>query len=125
MFLFINNEYDKIYINSPRLHQDLYHNLNKCFSNYIPIRILPNILKEEDTDVVFEEIVNKEDFEKSDTQIETYESIEKLKFPQEFEDGGFFKLDDLNEKEMNDPRVQAMFKRSRHNNLSVFLFSRD
>ena len=28
-------------------------------------------------------------------------------------------------KEMNDPRVQAMFKRSRHNNLSIFIFSQD
>ena len=34
-------------------------------------------------------------------------------------------LDELNEKEMNDPRVQAMFKRSRHNNLSIFIFSQD
>ena len=24
---------------------------------------------------------------------------------------------------MNDPRVQAMFKRNRHNNLSIFIFS--
>ena len=34
-----------------------------------------------------------------------------------------FILDDINEKEMNDPRVQAMFKRSRHNNLSIFIIS--
>ena len=26
---------------------------------------------------------------------------------------------------MNDPRVQAMFKRSRHNNLSEFIISQD
>ena len=26
---------------------------------------------------------------------------------------------------MNDPRVQAMFKRARHNNLSVFIISQD
>ena len=25
----------------------------------------------------------------------------------------------------NDPRVQAMFKRSRHNNISIFIFSQD
>ena len=35
------------------------------------------------------------------------------------------KLDDVNEKEMNDSRVQAMFKRSRHNNLSIFIISQD
>ena len=28
-------------------------------------------------------------------------------------------------KKVNDPRVQAMFKRSRHNNISVFIISHD
>ena len=70
-------------------------------------------------------IVNNKDFEKSDTEIETYESIEELKFPQEYEDGGIIILDDLNEKEMNDSRVQAMFKRSRHINLSIFIISQE
>ena len=46
-------------------------------------------------------------------------------FPQEYDDGGIIMLDDLNEKEMIDPRVQAMFKRSRHNNLSIFIISQD
>ena len=97
----------------------------KCFSNYIPINIIPNILNEEDLDIVIEEIVNNEDFEKSNTEIETYESIEDLKFPQEYENNSIIILDDLNQKEMDDPRVQAMFKRSRHNNLSVFIISQD
>ena len=119
------NEYDKIYFYSPSLHQDLYQKLIKCFSNYIPIDIIPNILNEEDIVVVIEEIVNNKDFEKSDTEIETYESIEELNFPPEYEDGGIIILDDLNEKEMNDPRVQAMFKRSRHSNLSIFIISQD
>ena len=122
----IINEYTKIYIYSPSLHQDLYQNLIKCFSIYIPINIIPNILNEEDIDLVIEEIVNNKDFEKSDTEIETYELIEGLKFPQEYDDaGGIIILDDLNEKEMNDSRVQAMFKRSRHNNLSIFIISQD
>ena len=125
LILNIINEYDKIYIYSPSLHQDLYQKLLKCFSNYIPIHIIPNILNEEDVDIVIDEIVNNKDFEKSDTAIETYESIEELKFPQEYNDGGIIILDDLKEKEMNDPRVQAMFKRSRHNNLSIFSFSQD
>ena len=85
--------------------------------------MIPNILNEEDIDVVFEEIVNNEDFEKSDTEIETYESIEELKNPQEYDDGGNIILDDLNEKEMCNPRVQAKIKRSRHINLSIFLNS--
>ena len=121
----INNEYDKIYIYSPSLHPDLYQKLIKCFSNYIPIHIIPNILNEADIDIVIEEIVNIKDFQKSDTEIETYESIEELKFPQEYNDGGVIILDDLNEKEMNDPRVQAMFKRSRHKSLSIFIISQN
>ena len=51
--------------------------------------------------------------------------MDELKIRQDYADGGIIILDDLNEKEMNDPRVQAMFKRSRHNNLSIFIFSQD
>ena len=125
LILNIINEYDKIYIYSPSFHQDLYRKLIKCFSNYIPFHIIPNIFNEDDIDIVIEEIVNNKDFEKSDTEIETYESIEDIKFPQEYDDGGIIILDNLSEKEMNDPRVQAMFKGSRHNNLSVFIISQD
>ena len=119
------NDYDKIYIYSPSLHQDLYQKLLKRFSNYIPINIIPNILNDDDIDIVIDEIVNNKDFQKSKTAIETYESIEQLKFPQEDDDGGIIILDDLNEKEMNNPRVQAMFKRSSHNSLSTFIISQD
>ena len=125
LILNIINEYDKIYIYSPSLHQDLYQKLIKCFSNYIPINIISNILNEEDINIVIEEIVKNKDFQKSDTEIETFESIEDLKFPQEYENNSIRILDDLNQKEMDDPRVQAMFKRSRHNNLSVFIISQD
>ena len=118
------NEYDKIYTYSPILHQNLYQKLIKCFSNYIPIHIIPNILNEEDIDLAIDEIINNEDFEKSDTEIETY-NIEGIKYPQEYEDVGIIILDDVNEKEMNDSRVQAFFKRSRHNNLSIFIISQD
>ena len=48
-----------------------------------------------------------------------------MKFPQEYDVGGIIILDDLNEKEMNDRRVQAMFKRSRHNNLFIFIKDQD
>ena len=82
-------------------------------------------MNEEDIHVVFEEIVKNKDSEKSNTEIETYESTEELKFPQEYDDGGIIILNDLNEKEMNDPRVQAMFKRSTHKNLSIFPISRE
>ena len=55
-------EYGKIYIYSPSLLQDLYQKLIECFSNYIPIDIINNILNEEDIDVVIEEIVINKDF---------------------------------------------------------------
>ena len=121
----IFNEFEKIYIYSPSLQQDLYQKLKNCFSNYKPIHIIPNILNEEDIGIVIDEVVENKDFEKSDTEIENYDSIEEFKYPQECEDGGIIILDDINEKEMNDPRVQAMFKRSRHNNLSFFIISQD
>ena len=117
------NEYEKIYTYSPSLHQDLYRKLIICFSNYIPIHIVTNILNEDDMNLVIEGvIINKE---KTDTEIETYESREESKFSQDYEDKGFIILDDQIEREMNDPRVQAMFKRSRHNNLSIFIISQD
>ena len=125
IILNIINGYDKKYIYSPSLHQDLYQRLINCFSNYIPIQIIPNILNEEDIDLVIEEIINNKDFEKSDTEIETFDNIEDLKYPQEYEHNSIIILDDLNQKEMEDPRVQAMFKRSRHNNLSIFIISQD
>ena len=124
LILNIIDEYDKIYIYSPSLQQDLYQKLIKCFSNYIPIHIITNILNEEDIDLVIEEVINNKDFEKSNAEIETYESIESLNFPQDFENISIIILDDLNKK-MDDPRVQAMFKRSRHNNLSIFIISQD
>ena len=125
IILNIINEYDKIYIYSPSLHQDLYQRLIKCFTNYIPINIIPNILSEEDIYIVIDELVNNKDFEKSDIEIETYDNIEELKFPQDYENTSIIILDDLNEKEINNDKIQAMFKRSRHNNLSIFIISQD
>ena len=93
------------------------------FSNYIPIHIIPNILNEEDIDLVIEEVINNKIFQKSDTEIETFDNIEELRYPQQYENNSIIILDDLNQKEMDDPRVQAMFKRSRDNNLSIFIIS--
>ena len=95
----------------------------ECFSNYIPIHIIPNILNEEDIDLVIEEVINNKDFEKSDIQIETFESIGELKFPHEYENNSTIILDDLNEKQIDNDKIQAMFKRGRHNNLSIFIIS--
>ena len=125
LILNIINEYDKIYIYSTSPHQDLYQKLIKCFSNYIPIHIIPNTLTEEDIDVVIDELVNIEDFEKSETEIETFDNIEEMKYPQEYENISIIILDDLNEKKSINDKIQAMFKRGRHNNLSIFTISQD
>ena len=125
LILNIINEYEKIYIYSPSLHQDLYQKLINCLGNHIPIHIIPKILNEEDLDILIEETINNKDFKTSDIEIEKINNIEELKFPQEYENNSIIILDDLNQKEMEDPRVQAMFKRSRHKNLSIFIISQD
>ena len=48
-----------------------------------------------------------------------------MKFPQEYENTSIIILDDLNEKEINNDKIQAMFKRGRHNQLSIFIISQD
>ena len=65
--------------------------------------------------------------EKSDTEKEKYQSIEDLNYPQVYKSDQSIViiLDKLNQKEMEDPRVQAMCKRSRHNNISIFIISQD
>ena len=70
----------------------------KGFYNFIPIHIIRNILNEENIDVVIEEVVNSKNFQKSDTKIETYESIEEIKFPQVYEKNSIIFLDDFKSK---------------------------
>ena len=48
-----------------------------------------------------------------------------MKYPQKNEDNGNNILDDSIEKEMKDPRVQAICKRLRHNTLSIFIINQD
>ena len=78
-----------------------------------------------DIDVVIEEIVNNKIFEKCDTEIKTYENIEKMRYPQEYENNSIIFLYDLYEKEINNDKIQAMFKRGRHKILSIFITSQD
>ena len=98
LILNIINEYDKIYIYSPSLNQDLYQKLIKCFNNHIPIHIIQSILNEEDLDVVVEEIASNKDFQKSITAIETFDKIEELKYPPDYQNKSIIILDDLNKK---------------------------
>ena len=62
-------EFEKIYIYSPSLHRDLYHKLNICSINYIPNHIIPNNLNEDEMEVVMEQMVTDNDFEKNIIQI--------------------------------------------------------
>ena len=64
----------------------LYRKFNNCFSNYKPVNIISNTLNEGDIDVVSDEMVIEKDFQKSPTEVKSYESIDELKFPQEDED---------------------------------------
>ena len=121
----IINEFDKIYIDSPSLHHDFYQKIVKCFTNCTPTHIISKIFKEEDIDIVIHEIVIDKDFQKSDTEIEANNSVEELKLPQDYDDGGNIILGDLNEKDMNDPRVQPMFKQSRHSSSSTFIINQE
>ena len=57
--------------------------------------------------------------------METYETIEEKRFPQEYENNSINILDVLNQKEMTDPRNKAMFKRSRQINLPIFIIIQD
>ena len=48
-----------------------------------------------------------------------------MKFPQEYENNSIIILDDLNQKEISNDKLQAMFKRGRYINLSIFIICQD
>ena len=58
-------------------------------------------------------------------EIETYVPIKEYKCSREYEDGGKFIRDNFIEIENNDPPVQAKFKLSHHNTLSILIISQD
>ena len=101
------------FIHSPSLHRDFYQKLRNCFSDFIPIKIIQKNLNTKDLDLSVEKIAKDEYFKKSETKIETNESIEEKKLPQEYGSDYPYKatLDELNEKEWKDSRVQTMFER--------------
>ena len=95
--------------------------------NYIPIFIIPNVSIEEDLDPTNDEKVIHKGFEKSETEIESYNPIVELKYPQEYV-ANFpivFIVNGLNEKQINGSRVQFLFKLFSHNNLIFFKISQD
>ena len=55
----------------------------------------------------------------------TFDNFEGIGFPQDYEKHSIFILDDLNEKENNNDKRQAMFKRGLHMNFSIVIISQD
>ena len=95
----------------------------ECFEQKISLKSISKVLKNKKT---VEDCLTDENFEPSDIEIFVHEKIDELKYPQEYEgESTVIILDDLNEREMNDDRVQALFRRSRHNNISIFIISQD
>ena len=116
----IINDFTEIYIYSPSIHRETYQKLIDCFEQKIPPKSFSKILKNKKT---IEDCLNDN---LSNIEISVYENIDELKYPQDYQgESTLIILDDLNEKEMSDERVQALFKRSRHNNISVFIISQD
>ena len=71
----------KNYISIHHLYIKIFfHRLNKCFNNFIPKNFIQNTLNEEVVDSIIEQIVNDENFEKSEIEIEKYKSIEELNY---------------------------------------------
>ena len=56
---------------------------DKMFTNFMPINIIQNTLNGGDLDLLFEEANNDENFENSQTETETFESTEELKYTRE------------------------------------------
>ena len=61
------------------MHKDLYLKLIQCFSKFIPLIITQYILNEKDRNLLIGEIVNDTNSDKSETEIEIYESKEDLR----------------------------------------------
>ena len=68
------------------------------------------------------EIVKHKITGRSEAELETFEIIEEIDFPHDYDYvfPFFIILDDLNEKEKKDPRVQATFRRATCSN-TLFL----
>ena len=116
----IIDDYTEIYIYSPSIHQETYTKLIECFEQKIPPISISKILKNKKTieDCLSDELSNIEIF--------VHENIDELKFPQDYQgESTVIILDDLNENEMKDERAQALFKRSRHKNISIFIITQD
>ena len=85
----IINDFDKIYIFSPTIHQPSYQKIIKCFNSFLLLNVIQNILKDkiplDELDNIIEEFINDGSFEQSHIECESYENIDELKNAQEYE----------------------------------------
>ena len=51
--------------------------------------------------------------------------MERIRLPPEYENNSFIILDDLSEKEINNDKIQAMFKRGRHKYLPISIVNQN
>ena len=107
------NKFGKIFIYSPTIHQPVYRTIIKSFSNFLPLNIIQNILKEgiplHEVDKTIEEIINDEDFESShNIECESHENIDELKNPLDYDPNihNVIIIDYLNKQQLNDEKVQ-------------------
>ena len=73
----------KKYTSTHHLYIKIFIKKIECFSNYIQIHIIANILIEEELNSVIDDICNDKYFEKPYTEIKNHDSIEELKYLQE------------------------------------------
>ena len=119
----IINDYTEIYIFSPSIYQETYSKLIECFEKKIPPKSIPKVLNNNKS---IDDIISDEKFKPSEIHIFPYQNIDELKYPEEYEaESTAIIFDDLNQKEMEDSRVAAQFKRSPNKNISVFIISQD
>ena len=103
----IINDFDKIYIYSPTIHQTNYQKIIKCFQSFLPLNVIDNILQAdidlEELDDVIEEIKQDEDFVSSEIEIEFYDNINEMRDANEYDSDkhNIIILDDLSKDQLN------------------------
>ena len=86
---------------------------------------MPNILNEIDSDLLIEEIVNDKIFEKLEREIETFETKDETKYPQNYKSDCLIFINIVELNELDKKILQALFRRSRHNYMSILTFSQE
>lgn len=120
--------FDKLFLFSRSIHQDYYQTLIRCHENFLPRNVIENIFNEppksmEELDQIINEIVNDEEFETSETEFESHDSLQELKDPSEIDEtsNNVIIFDDLIDEKQSD--ISKYFTRGRHNNINTFYLS--